>query len=237
MHFGHKTSRWHPKMAPFIFGARSDVHIIDLEKTQTMMQDALEFLKGVAARGGLVLFVGSKSQAKSIVRKYAEQVGMPYVTERWLGGTLTNFAQIKKSLKRLKTLREQMEKGELRKYTKKERLLLQRELNDLEKKIGGIQNLERLPEAVFVIDIRTEKTAVAEAYDTKTKVVATCDSNVNPSKVDYIIPANDDAVKSIEMICHLAAEAIEEGKRTPVVAPEKTEKNIKPVAAAKPPAA
>lgn len=217
VHFGQKTSRWHPKMTPFIFGARGGIHIINLETTQEKLKEALEYIKGVAARGGTVLFVGSKRQARNIVKESATSCGMPYVTERWLGGTLTNFGQIKKSLKRLRTLRDQDSKGELKKYTKKEQLLLRREIKDMDRKLGGIIDMEKIPEAVFVVDIKTEKTAVAEAQVTKTKVVAVCDSNVNPDKVSYIIPANDDSVKSIKMMCTAVADAINEGKKTPVV--------------------
>jgi small subunit ribosomal protein S2 len=220
IHFGHQASRWHPKMAKYLFGARNDVHIFNLEETQRKLTEALEFVKGIAARGGIVLFVGTKVQARPIVLKYAQQCGMPSVTERWLGGTLTNFPQIKKSIKRLKMLKDQKEKGELRKYTKKEQLLLSREIDEMEKKLGGIQNMERLPEAVFVVDIRTEKTAVAEASVMKTKVVALCDSNVNPDPVAYVIPSNDDAVKTIEMMTRLIAEAVEDGKKAAVAEKE-----------------
>src|SRR3989344_6090960 len=163
MHFGHRTSRWHPKMEPFIFGAKSGVHIIDLEASQKQLQDALDFVKGVAARGGTVLFVGTKPQAKAAVREAAQRAGMPHVTERWLGGTLTNFPQIKKTLKRLKTLKDQREKGELKKYTKKEQLMIDREIEEMEHKMGGIAEVERLPDAIFIVDVKTEKTALTEA--------------------------------------------------------------------------
>ena len=212
MHFGHGASHWHPKMKPFIYGERNGIHIIDLEKTQVELEGALQTLKEIASRGGIILFVGTKIQAKSIVEKYADACGMPYVTQRWLGGTLTNFQQLKETLKRLKTLKDQREKGELKKYTKKEQLLLSREIEEMEIKIGGIQHLTKIPDAIFVIDVRTEKTAVKEAQVTKTKVIAVCDTNVNPSGVDVVIPANDDAVKSIELVCKLACEAIKEGK-------------------------
>ena len=214
MHFGHGASHWHPKMKPYIFGERNGIHIIDLEKTQVQLDAALNTLKEIASRGGIILFVGTKIQAKSIVEKYAEACGMPYVTQRWLGGTLTNFQQLKETLKRLKMLKDQREKGELKKYTKKEQLLLSREIEEMEVKIGGIQHLTKIPDAIFVIDVRTEKTAVKEAQVTKTKVVAVCDTNVNPTGVDAVIPANDDAVKSIELVCKLACEAIKEGKAT-----------------------
>lgn len=211
VHFGHQTSRWHPKMKNFIFGSRGGIHIVDLEKTQEMLPEALAFVKSIAARGGNVLFVGTKRQAQPIVEKYAKACGMPHVTRRWLGGTLTNFAQIKHTLKRLRMLKDQREKGELKKYTKKEQIILDREIDEMEHKVGGIQMLERPPEAIFVVDIRTEKTAVDEANSTGTKVVAICDTNVNPSGVHYVIPANDDAVKSIDLITRLVSEAVLEG--------------------------
>ena len=224
VHFGHRTSRWHPKMEPFIFGTRGGIHIIDLETTQDQLKAALEFVKGIASRGGTVLFVGTKPQAKDIVKKYAEDAGMPYVTERWLGGTLTNFVQLKVLIKRFKTLREQQEKGELRKYTKKEQLLLDREIKEMNFKIGGIQNLTKTPEAIFAIDTRAEKTAVQEAKKIGTKVIAICDTNINPEKIDYVIPANADAVKSIELITQLVSEAIKEGKAAPAKEPTAAEK-------------
>lgn len=229
VHFGHQTSRWHPKMKNFIFGSRGGIHIVDLEKTTQMLPDALAFVKSIAARGGNVLFVGTKRQAQPIVRKYAEACGMPFVTERWLGGTLTNFAQLRNTLRRLRTLKDQREKGELKKYTKKERIVLDREIEDMEHKVGGIQMLEKPPEAIFVVDIRTEKTAVEEANVTGTKVVAMCDTNVNPSGVHYVIPANDDAVKSIDLITRLVCEAVKEGKQEALrssVAPKEAPKAV-----------
>ncbi len=212
MHFGHQVSRWHPKMAEYIFGSRSGVHIIDLEKTQAQLEDALVTVKEVTSRGGVVMFVGTKTQAKSIVKKYAENCGMPYVTERWLGGTLTNFKQINATVKRLKMLKDQKEKGELKKYTKKEQLMLEREIVDITHKLGGIENMTRVPEAMFVVDVRNEKTAIQEANFTNTKVIAMCDTNVNPQGVTKVIPSNDDAVKSIDLICSLVCDAVKEGK-------------------------
>lgn len=212
MHFGHQKSHWHPKMKKFIFGERSQVHIIDLEKTQTELSTALDFVKSVASRGGIVLFVGTKKQAQPLVKAAAEVCGMPYVTERWLGGTLTNYPQIKQTLRRLRTLKEQREKGELKKYTKKEQLLLSREIEEKEHIVGGIQYMERVPEVVFVVDVRHEKTAVMEAAKVGSKVVGLCDTNSNPTRVDYVIPANDDAVKSIQLVVGLVSEAIQAGK-------------------------
>ncbi len=212
LHFGHSTSRWHPKMEEYIFGSRSGVHIIDLEKTQAQLEQALTVMKEIASRGGNILFVGTKAQTKDIVKKYADACSMPYVNERWLGGTLTNFVQIKLSLNRLNTLKDQRDKGELKKYTKKEQLMLSREIEDLETKVGGIQNLTRVPDALFIADIRTDKTALKEANAIGRKVIAVCDTNVNPKGVAHVIPANDDAVKSIELIFKLACDAVKEGK-------------------------
>jgi len=212
VHFGHQTSRWHPKMREFIFGERGGIHIVDLEKTQAKLQEALDYVKGVAARGGSVLFVGTKAQAFQVIEDAAKSCGMPYVNRRWLGGTMTNFNQLKHSIKRLKTLKDQRDKGELRKYTKLEQLMIDREIAELENKVGGIQDMERLPEAMYVADIRTEKTAVEEAAKMGVKVLALCDTNVNPTQVQYVIPGNDDAVKSVTMMTKLVASAVKEGK-------------------------
>ena len=210
-HFGHRTSRWHPKMAPFIFGERSDIHIIDLEKTIQALQNACAFVKGVAARGGTILFVGTKRQAQEIVKQAAEACGMPYVNERWLGGTLTNFSQIKLTIKDMLHMKDLREKGGLSQYTKKERLLIDRKIEEKEQKIGGIQKMNRVPEAIFVLDVRHDKTAIEEAKSVGVKVVAVCDSNVNPEPVDDIIPGNDDAVKSIALFAGAISSAIKEG--------------------------
>ncbi len=221
MHFGHSTSRWHPKMEKFIHGSRGHVHIIDLEKTKQQLTEALDYVQGVVARGGTVLFVGTKDQSKALVAKYATSCDMPYVTERWLGGTLTNFHQIKKSIKRLRKLKDQRDKGELRKYTKKEQLLLGREIEDMQVKLGGVEHLERVPDALIALDVRVEKTAIEEAKVIGMKVVALCDTNVNPKLIDYIVPGNDDSVRSIEMVCSLMADAVKIGKAERV----KTEHN------------
>lgn len=211
VHFGHRTSRWHPKMDKYIFGARGGFHVIDLEVTQKELEKALDAVKGIVSRGGTVLFVGTKEQSKGLVEKYAKACNMPYVIERWLGGTITNFNQVKRTLKRLKTLRDQRDKGELRKYTKKEQILIGREIEEMETKVGGIVDMERIPEAIFVLDIRVDKTAVMEAKTVGVKVVGICDTNVNPEIVDYAIPANDDAVNSVEMMCRLASDAVKSG--------------------------
>lgn len=212
MHFGHQTSHWYPKMKPFIFGAKQGIHIINLEETQKCLHDALETMKGIVERGGVILFVGTKPQAKDPIKRYAEACGMPYVINRWLGGMLTNFVQIKQTLKRMKTLKEQRDKGELRKYTKREQLMIGREIQEMEDKFGGVENLLRTPDAIFVIDIRTEKTAVNEAVCTKIPIIAMCDSNVNPENITKIIPGNDDSTKSIELICKTVCDTVKEGR-------------------------
>lgn len=217
VHFGHQSSRWHPKMSPYIFGERRDVHIIDLEKTQVYLQAALDFAEQVAARGGVILFVGTKRQARKIIKEKAEACKMPYVVDRWLGGTFTNFDQVKQVIKQFRTLKSQQEKGELRKYTKKEQLLLSRKINDLERKVGGIVSLEKIPDVIFLVDVRTEKTAYKEAQQMRVPVIALCDTNVNPEAVQWVIPANDDGVKSISMMGELLSQAVQEGKKHPTV--------------------
>ncbi|MBI2485324.1 30S ribosomal protein S2 [Candidatus Uhrbacteria bacterium] len=214
-HFGHQANHWHPKMAPYIYGARGGVHIIDLEKTQERLKGALEVVKNLVAQGGVVLFVGTKPQAKSVVKSAALSCGMPFVTERWLGGTLTNFRQLRETINRYVKLREQQEKGELdEKYTKMERLLIAREIEEDQVKVGGIENMKKLPDAIFISDIRHDKTALMEAVGSHVKVIGVCDTNVNPEHVDEVIPMNDDAVRSIQMVYELLAEAVNEGKAT-----------------------
>jgi small subunit ribosomal protein S2 len=212
VHFGHKASKWHPKMKPYIFGERSDVHIINLEKTAKKLKEALDFVKKTTAAGGAVLFVGSKDQAKEIVKRHAADCGMPYVTTRWLGGTFTNFKTIKSVIDRFIDLKNKMATGGLAKYTKKEQINFQKEVVKLEELVGGMETLKKLPEAIFVVDVKAEKTAVAEARKKKVAVVALCDTNINPENIDYAIPSNDDAVKAIEMMVGLVAAAIKEGK-------------------------
>jgi small subunit ribosomal protein S2 len=212
VHFGHQSGRWHPKMKQYIYGSRNGVHIIDVEKTASILEKTLEYVKGVVARGGVVLFVGTKRQAAALVENAAKSCSSPYITNRWLGGTLTNFVQIKRVLRRLKDLKFQRDTGALKKYTKLEQLQFSREIEELEHKVGGIQDLEKKPEIMFVVDTRHEKTAVDEAKVSDTTIVAMCDTNVNPKDIEYCIPANDDAVKSITMIANLMAEAVKEGK-------------------------
>jgi small subunit ribosomal protein S2 len=212
VHFGHQKSRWHPKMKPYIYTARNSIYIIDLEKTKEKLQSALDYVKKVANRGGTILFIGAKRQAKPIIRKYADEVGMPYVTDRWIGGTFTNHETIQKLIKKYKELKSKMEAGGFSHYTKKERLKIEEEIEKLEKVVGGITNLTKLPEAVFVIDLKQDRTAVKEAKKRNIPIVGIVDTNVSPEGISYPIPGNDDATKSIELITSLVAEAITEGK-------------------------
>jgi len=192
--------------------SKNGFHIIDLEQTQVKLSEALDFVKTIAANGGTVLFLGTKKQAQPIIIKAAKACGMPYITERWLGGTLTNFAAISKVINKYRRLKEQKVKGELAKYTKKEQLEFDKETSKLEKMVGGIQELNKIPEAIFICDVKREKTAVSEASRKNVPIVALCDTNANPTNIAYPIPANDDAIKSIELITMLVAEAITEGK-------------------------
>jgi len=212
VHFGHQTSKRHPKMEPYIYTQRSQINIINLEQTAIKLKEALDFVKEIASAGGVILFIGSKKQAKKIVEEAAKKCGMPYITSRWLGGTFTNFGNIVKLPKKLKDLEEKQTQGELEKYTKKEQLNFQREIARLREMVEGIKEMRKLPEAVYIIDVKKEKTALSEAGKKNIPVVAINDTNTNPAKVKYPIPANDDAVKSIEMITNLVAEAVIEGK-------------------------
>lgn len=221
VHFGHRTSKRHPKMANFIFGSKDGISILDLEKTTAHLKDALEYLEGVARSGGTILFVGVKNQAAEIVKEHALRCGMPYVHTRWLGGTLTNFAVISKMIKKYKKLKSEFEKGEVAKFTKKEQLELSRDMEELEGLIGGIADLTKLPDVVYIVDVKKDKTASAEAQKKKIPIVALCDSNINPECIAYPIPANDDAIKSIRMMTTLVADAILEGKEKRQVDSEK----------------
>lgn len=212
VHFGHQKSRWHPKMEQFIFGARNGVHIINLEKTQEELEKALSYVKTLASKGQVILFVGTKRQAREITKQAAINCGMPYLVERWIGGLLTNFDEVRRRLKKYKHLREQFETGEIERYTKKEQLNLKKQLEKMDKYLVGLTNLEKMPDALYIADMRTEKTALAETERTEVPTVAVCDTNADPTKVTYAIPANDDAVNSIRMIANLISAAILEGK-------------------------
>lgn len=217
VHFGHRTSSWHPNMKPYIFCVREGVHIIDLEKTQEKLIQALKFVAGITKEGGTILFVGTKRQAKDIVKKAAESCGMPYITERWLGGTFTNFKTIHKLIQKLHDLEEKEKAGELKKYTKKEQLLKYEEIEKLNREVGGIKQQDKLPEAVFIVDIVQENLALKEARKVGVPVVALCDTNADPKLVDWPVPSNDDAVKVIEMMCDAVAETIKENYKKPAV--------------------
>jgi len=212
VHFGHRTTKWHPKMEQYIFGARNNVHIVNLEKTQEEIARTVEFIKELVAKGGVILFVGTKTQAQEAVKKSATDCGMPYVTIRWLGGTLTNFTVLRGRVKHFIDLRGKQQSGELQKYTKKEQIKFGKEIEDLQEKFGGIETLERRPDALFIIDVQHEKTAVHEAQLSGIKIIALCDTNVNPTNIDYCIPGNDDALKSVELIAKIIGDAVKEGK-------------------------
>lgn len=211
-HFGHQTSKWHPRMKKFIFGNRNGIHILNLEETQKGLEKALPYLKAIAARGGTVLFVGTKSQSAKIVEAAARACSMPFVNKRWLGGTLTNYSAIAAMLRKFKDLKRKHEKGELGKYTKFEQMKFGEEIEKLEEKVGGIQDLARMPDALFVFDIRKDKTAVDEAVRRGIPIVAVCDTNVDPTDIEYPIPCNDDGVKSIKLIADLVSGACQEGR-------------------------
>jgi len=212
VHFGHRTARWHPKMKPFIFGVRGGVHIIDIEQTQQKLQTAIDYMARVAGQGGTVVFLGTKKQLTDIVEKTATSANMPYINNRWLGGTFTNFSEIQKLIRQYLDLKDKRDKGDLKKYTKLEQLQFDRKIAELEEKIGGISTLKKLPEALFVFDARNEKTAILEAKKRGIKVIAICDTNVNPSMIDYVIPANDDSVGSLSLIGRIVADGITEGR-------------------------
>lgn len=213
VHFGHQAKRWNPKMAPFIFGERGSIYIIDLEKTAQCLERARSFLKELAQKGETILFVGTKRQAQDIIAQQAKACGMYYVSHRWLGGLLTNFLTIKKSIARLKEIDKMKEDGSRSSFTKKEVSLFLKEGEKLEKNLGGIKEMERLPAALFVVDSKKEELAVREARKLGIPVAALIDTNSDPDMVDYPIPGNDDAIKSIRLITGLIAESIAEGRK------------------------
>ena len=212
VHFGHQTRYWNPKMAPYIFGARGKIHIINLEKTVPLFGDAMNFISGIAQKRGFILFVGTKRSARDAVKEEAERCGMPYMTQRWLGGTLTNFATVKKSVGRLKELEAAETDGTFDKLVKHEVLGLRRERDKLEASLGGIKDMNRLPDALFVIDIGHEDIAIKEAKKLGIPVIAVVDTNYDPALVDYPIPGNDDAIRAVQLYARAAADAVLEGK-------------------------
>ncbi|MBN9324088.1 MAG: 30S ribosomal protein S2 [Delftia acidovorans] len=211
VHFGHQTRFWNPKMAPFIFGHRNKIHIINLEKSLPMFQDAQKFVKQLASNGGTILMVGTKRQAREMVAAEAQRAGVPFVDQRWLGGMLTNFKTVKTSIKRLKEMKAQQEAG-LEAMSKKEQLMFVRELEKLEKDIGGTQDINSPPDPISVIDVGLHKTAVAEAKKLGIPLVGVVDSNHNPEGIDYVIPGNDDSAKAVQLYAQGIADAILEGR-------------------------
>lgn len=212
-HFGHQVARWHPKIEPYLYGRRDGVHIFDLIKTKEALEAALMVLTKTASSGGTILFAGTKRQAKELVAQAAKKVGMPYVVSRWLGGTLTNFEQMRKSCERLAELKKGREAGEFNEYTKKERLLIDREIERLERQFGGIAEMKELPNLLFVVDTKREEGAVSEAERAGVPIVGVVDTNSDPSRIDYPIPMNDDAVRAISYVLDKVVEAVEEGKK------------------------
>lgn len=212
VHFGHQTRFWNPKMAPYIFGQRNKIHIINLEKTLIMFDEAMKYLRRLSANNGTILFVGTKRQARDIIHEEATRCGSPYVNQRWLGGMLTNFKTIKQSVKRLQDMEAMVQDGLLEKFVKKEALDFQRELDKLNGSLGGIKEMKGLPDAMFVIDVGYQKGTITEANKLGIPVVGVVDTNHNPAGVDYVIPGNDDSGQAIRLYARAAADAILEGR-------------------------
>lgn len=213
-HFGHQSKRWFPKMAQYIWDERSGVHIFDLAKTQKQLREACAAVRDMVASGKTIVFLGTKRQAAAIIKEEAERAGVPYAVNRWPGGLITNWKQIEKSISRLKELKSKRSSGEFSKYTKKEQVLIDREISRLTRLFGGVENLSQVPDALFVVDIKREAGAISEARRFGITVVAIVDTNCNPDEVDVVIPANDDAVRSIHLIVNKLADAVLEGKKT-----------------------
>ncbi|WP_062197884.1 30S ribosomal protein S2 [Massilibacterium senegalense] len=213
VHFGHQTRRWNPKMARYIFTERNGIYIIDLQKTVKKVDEAYNFIKSIAAEGGKVLFVGTKKQAQDSVKEEAERSGMYYVNQRWLGGTLTNFSTIQKRINRLKQLEKMQENGTFDVLPKKEVIGLKKEMERLEKFLGGIKDMPGIPDALFIIDPRKERIAIAEAHKLKIPIVAIVDTNCDPDEIDYVIPGNDDAIRAVKLLTAKMADAIIEGNQ------------------------
>lgn len=212
-HFGHQTKRWNPKMEEYLYGSEDGVHIFDLTKTKPMLEEAMEFVARSVKEGKTVLLLGTKKQIKEKVAEVGEALGIPYVNERWLGGTISNFSQIQKSIKKMEEMTENVASGFYNKYTKKERLLIDREITRLERFFGGIKNLKNVPDVIFVIDTKREAGAVHEANTKKVPVVGIVDSNSDPDFIDYPIPMNDDASKALEYILNLFKETVESARK------------------------
>jgi len=212
VHFGHQTRYWNPKMAPYIFGHRNKIHIINLERTMAMFQDALKHVRQLSSNKGTVLFVGTKRQAREIIREEAERCGSPYVDHRWLGGMLTNFKTVRQSIKRLKDMTAMVEDGSIERMAKKEALGYQREIEKLQRSLGGIKDLESLPDALFVVDVGYQKGAVAEANKLGIPVIAVVDTNHTPDGITYVVPGNDDSSRAIRLYARGIADAVLEGR-------------------------
>ncbi len=212
VHFGHQTRYWNPQMAPYIFGDRNKIHIVNLEKSLPLYNDAMNYLGNIASKKGKILFVGTKRQAREIIKNEAERCGMPYVNHRWLGGMLTNYKTVKQSIKRLKDLEAMDADGSLDRLTKKEALMRRREMEKLQRSLGGLKDMGGLPDAIFVIDVGHEKIAISEARTLGIPVIGVVDTNNSPKGVDYVIPGNDDAIRAISLYAEGAASAILEAK-------------------------
>ncbi len=226
LYFGHKASKTHPKMKKYISGIKNDIHMVDLEKSAEELKKAMEFVEKLVQEGKILLLVGTKIQTKKMAEELGREIGIPFISERWLGGTFTNFDTIKKRVAYLKELERKRESGELVKYTKKERAHFDKEIKDLERKIGGIKNMDKLPDAVFVLDMKKDFLAVKEARMKRIPVVAIADTNVDPSAADYVIPANDDAISSVKYILELLKEVVLKTKsEIPSANPEKIPNN------------
>ena len=211
-HFGHQSRRWNPKIEPYLYGEKDGVHVFDLTKTKVLLEEALEVLKNASKEGKIILLLGTKKQAREKVEKVAKEAGVFYVNERWLGGTLTNFIQIKRSIQKMSDMKAKKEKGEYSEFTKKERLLLDREIERLERFFGGIADMEKEPDLLVIIDAKKEISAIRESKAKDVPVIAVVDSNSDPTSVDYPIPMNDDATKAVDYVLELFKEAIIEGK-------------------------
>ncbi len=212
VHFGHKTRYWNPKMGPYIFGHRNKIHIINLERTLPLLKDAMNYLGTLTANGGKIMFVGTKRAARDTIKEEAERCGMPYVNHRWLGGMLTNFKTILNRTKRLRELEAMFEDGTIERFSKKEALGLHRELEKLERSLGGIKNMEKIPDVLFVVDVGHEDIAIAEARKLGIPVVGVVDTNNSPDGIDYVIPGNDDSIRAIQLYVQAASAAVLEGR-------------------------
>jgi small subunit ribosomal protein S2 len=212
VHFGHRTNKWNPKMRPYIFTERNGIHIIDLQQTVKLLDEAYKVVRDTVADGGHVLFVGTKRQAQETIQVEAERCGMPYVNQRWLGGTLTNWVTIQQRIVALTRMEKMFETGDVNRLTKKEGLLLEREINRLTTRLSGIRNMKTLPDLLFIVDVEREDTAVREAVSKNIPIIAMVDTNCNPSDIDYVIPSNDDAIRAIKLLIGHMADAVIEGR-------------------------